>query len=131
MKSILLHALLAARFEPDPQSGKPRARLRYASLARAFKVPQSTVRDACVKFERSMHSYKNFNDLLTYVKSISLERKCNQVKFQLEEKHLRFLTSQKTLSAWATRSLAERTVLFHRIFPEKFIKRWRLREVYR
>ena len=44
---------------------------------------------------------------------------------------MRFLTSKETLTAWATKSLQERTILFHRSYPDKFIKVWRLREVYR
>ena len=45
--------------------------------------------------------------------------------------HIDYLTSESTLKSWVTRSIQERCVLFHRQFPDKFIKPWRLRFVYK
>ena len=40
----------------------------------------------------------------------------------LDEEHIAFLTAQETLISWAGRTLAERAKLFHRRFPNKWIK---------
>lgn len=131
MKPDKLAVILAARYVPDASGRKPVAKLRFSSLAKVFKVPASTIRDVCRAFEKSKHPYKNVSDLYSYVDSLSKKKKCNHAKYRLEEEHLRFLTSQETLIAWATKSLLERTILFHRSYPDKFIKVWRLREVYK
>ena len=124
-------AILAARFIPDASGSKLKAKLRLSSLSKVFKVAESTVRDVCKKFEKSKLPYKNVSDLYAYVESQPTATTCNQPKYRLEEEHLRFLTSKETLAAWATRSLVERTILFHRAYPEKFIKVWKLRKVYK
>ena len=89
------------------------------------------MRRICRAFEKSKHPYKNVSDLYAYVDSLQRKKECNHAKYRLEDEHLRFLTSKETLTAWATKSLIQRTVLFHRSYPDKFIKVWRLREVYR
>ena len=126
-----LAAILAARYVPNAAGGKPSAKLRFSSIAKVFKVSESTVRGVCTAFEKSKRPYKNVSNLYSYVFSLQTKKKCNHTKYRLEEEHLRFLTSKETLTAWATKSLRERTVLFHRSYPDKFIKVWRLREVYR
>ena len=98
-------AILAARFIPDAAGGPLRAKLRLSSLSRVFKVAESTVRDVCKAFEKSKLPYKNVSDLYAYVDSLATKKECNQAKYRLEEKHLRFLTSKETLAAWATMSL--------------------------
>ena len=131
INSDKLAAILASRYAPDASGGKLSAKLRFSSIAQAFKVDNSTVRRICRAFEKSKHPYKNVSDLYTYVDSLQMKKECNHAKYRLEDEHLRFLTSKETLTAWATKSLVQRTVLFHRSYPDKFIKVWRLREVYR
>ena len=52
-------------------------------------------------------------------------------KYELDQHHINYICSESTLKAWVTKSIKERCVLFHRQFPEKFIKPWRLRMIYR
>lgn len=52
-------------------------------------------------------------------------------KYSLDQDHIKFLASESTLLAWVTKSIKERCVLFHRQYPDKFIKPWRLRAIYR
>ena len=52
-------------------------------------------------------------------------------KYDLDQNHINFLCSEDTLNSWVTKSISQRCVLFHRQFPEKFIKPWRLRMIYK
>ncbi len=49
---------------------------------------------------------------------------------QLDEEHIDFLTNLRTLEEWAGRTMKERTVLFHRRFPDKRIAVTSLRRLY-
>ena len=79
-----LAAILAARFVPDASGGKPRAKLRFSSIAKALKTPESSVRDVCNAFEKSKRPYKNPSDLYAYVGSLPLKLECNHAKYRLE-----------------------------------------------
>ena len=84
----------------------------------------------CKNFEDGKLFCRSIDDLRAYVTSITKQKECDKEKFRLQQQHLKFLTSQETLSAWVTKSIVERTALFHRSFPDKFIKLWRLHKVY-
>ena len=60
-----------------------------------------------------------------------LTRKNEKDKYELDQHHINYICSESTLKAWVTRSIKERCVLFHRQYPEKFIKPWRLRMIYK
>ena len=49
---------------------------------------------------------------------------------KLEQEHIAFLTSHDTLQLWAGKTLKMRTVLFHRMFPDKRIAMSSLRRLY-
>ena len=53
-----------------------------------------------------------------------------QILHKLGPEHLHFLTSLHTLEEWAGRTMVERTVLFHRQFPNKRIAVTSLRRLY-
>ena len=49
---------------------------------------------------------------------------------QLDQEHVAFLTDARNLEAWSGKTLKERTVLFHRRFPDKRIAVTSLRRLY-
>ena len=49
---------------------------------------------------------------------------------KLEQEHIDFLTNKDTLQLWAGKTLKQRTVLFHRMFPNKRIAMNSLRRLY-
>jgi len=49
---------------------------------------------------------------------------------KLDQEHVDFLTSPKTLEIWAGETLRMRTILFHRQFPNKRIAVTSLRRLY-
>jgi len=49
---------------------------------------------------------------------------------KLDEEHIDFLLSERVLEQWAGKTMKERTVLFHRIFPDKRIAVTSLRRLY-
>ena len=62
---------------------------------------------------------------------ISRGRKNVEKEFCLNQEHINFLTSEETLKAWITKSIKERCIFFHRSYPDKFIKPWRLLAIYK
>ena len=96
----------------------------YTAIARLLKVPFSTVRSTCVSYEKE--------HLAPPVGVISKKpiKPC-EASYIIEQSHIKFLTSESTLLAWVTKSIKDRCVLFHRSYPDKFIKPWKLRAVYR
>ena len=58
-------------------------------------------------------------------------RKKVSKEYCLTQEHINFLASEKTLMAWITKSIKERCIFFHRSYPDKFIKPWRLRAIYK
>ena len=96
----------------------------YTSISRLTGIPCSTVRSRCLRFEKSRtnaNSMKNSDD----------SEKDEKGAYDLQQVHVDFLTAESTLKSWVSRSIEERCLLFHRQFPDKFIKPWRLRFVYR
>ena len=57
---------------------------------------------------------------------IKLEKRVRQ----LDQEHAAFLTDERVLEAWSGKTLKERTVLFHRRFPDKRIAVTSLRRLY-
>ena len=49
---------------------------------------------------------------------------------KLEEEHVAFLLNERVLEQWAGKTMKERTVLFHRRFPDKRIAVTSLRRLY-
>ena len=96
----------------------------YTSISRLTGIPYSTVRARCLRFEqgRSNSEYNN--------SSVGAE-KDGEGAYDLQQVHVDFLCAESTLKSWVSRSIQERCLLFHRRFPDKFIKPWRLRFVYK
>jgi hypothetical protein len=50
---------------------------------------------------------------------------------KLKRQHIRFLIADETLNDWAQKTLSERCVLFHRLYPEVEISRAHLSHIYK
>ena len=113
---LLIDYLLLLRFGRSEPDKCLRPLLNYASISRITKKPLSTVR-ALIK--------------------MGVEAKLNMLPIQrrirkkLEQHHLDYLCSQKTLREWAHLSLKQRAVMFHRTFPEIKISATLLQTTYK
>ena len=96
----------------------------YTSISRLTGIPYSTVRVHCLRFEQG-RSDSEYND------SNNDSDKGDESEYDLQQAHVDYLCAESTLKSWVSRSIQERCVLFHRQFPDKFIKSWRLRFVYK
>ena len=98
--------------------------LSYAAISRLTGIPCSTVRAHCLRFEQALSDVEHGDS------SAGVERD-KKGAYDLQQLHVDFLTAESTLKSWVARSIRERCLLFHRQFPDKFIKPWRLRLVYK
>ena len=89
--------------------------MKLATIAQMMQVPFSQVKYVCSR------------DLL------AKKRKPKKVKEEriLEEQHIAYLTSQDTLQKWTGYTLAFRSILFHRRFPNKVISASALCRLYK
>ena len=77
--------------------------LNYASISKVVKKPVSTIRDLIKR------------GIVSKMKKLPIQkRKCSK----LDQHHIYYLCSQRTLRGWAHLSLIQRAVMFHRTFPE-------------
>ena len=65
-------------------------------------------------------------------KSLKPQKRISQKKmlYKLDQEHVDFLLSHKTLELWAGLTLKEKTVLFHRKFTDKRVSVTSLRRLY-
>ena len=116
--------ITSLRYASHEGQGSKKRVLSYAAISRLTGIPCSTVRARCLRFEKSRtnaNSMKNSDD----------SEKDEKGAYDLQQVHIDFLTAESTLKSWVSRSIQERCLLFHRQFPDKFIKPWRLRFVYK
>ena len=87
--------------------------MTYANIARVLQLPYATVQHICRYKPIPQHRKKYGGQ----------ERK-------LDQQHIDFLISPETLKLFAGATLKERTILFHRKFPNKKIAVTSLRCLY-
>ena len=120
----MISTILFLRFGDSLQTRQPRHFTSYSAIARMLKVDVNTIRNYCLKAVQSCARDSSLKD--SGNKQDDAEN-----EFFLQQNHINFLTKESTLKLWVTRSIKERCVLFHRQFPDKFIKPWRLRYIYK
>ena len=116
--------VISLRFDVHPGQGNLKRMLSYAAISRLTGIPGSTVRYLCLRFEQNRSDAEHKN-------SGAGAEKGEKAAYELQQAHVDYLCAESTLKSWVSRSILERSLLFHRQFPDKFIKVWRLREVYR
>ena len=99
----LIDYLLLLRFGTCDIGQAARPLLNFASISKIMKKPLSTIRDL-IKL-----------GIDSKLKEIPIQRR---KRMKLEIHHVDYLCNQKTLNEWAHLSLIQRTVMFHRTFPE-------------
>ena len=112
------------RYAAHPGQGSPKRMLSYAAISRLTGIPGSTVRVLCLRFEQNRSDAEHGD-------SGAGAEKGGKAAYDLQQAHVDYLCAESTLKSWVSRSIQERSVLFHRRFPDKFIKPWRLRYVYK
>ena len=106
-------AVLLLRFRctrPKPDAHKYSA---YGTIARALGISYNQVQHIC-------------RSALRPIKAMSGDR----IVRKLGPEHLHFLTSLHTLEQWSGMTMKQRTILFHRRFPDKRIAITSLRRLY-
>ena len=116
--------VLNLRYAVHPGQGSLKIMLSYAAISRLTDIPVSTVRCLCLRFERRRSDAEHSD-------SGAGAEKDGKAAYDLQQAHVDYLCAESTLKSWVSRSIQERSVLFHRRFPDKFIKPWRLRFIYK
>ena len=99
----LIDYLLLLRFGTCEVGPASRPMLNFASISKISKKPLSSIRDL-IKL-----------GIESKLKDRSIQRR---KRIKLEAHHVDYLCNQITLNQWAHLSLIQRTVMFHRTFPE-------------
>ena len=99
----LIDYLLLLRFGTREVSPASRPMLNFASISKITKKPLSTIREL-IKL-----------GIESKLKDLSIQRR---KRIKLEAHHDDYLCNQTMLNFWAHLSLIQRTVMFHRTFPE-------------
>jgi hypothetical protein len=99
----LIDYLLLLRFGTCEVGPASRPMLNFASISKITKKPLSTIRDL-IKL-----------GIYSKLKALPIKRR-KQMK--LETHHVDYLCNQTALNQWAHLSVIQRTVMFHRTFPE-------------
>jgi hypothetical protein len=99
----LIDYLLLLRFGTCEVGPASRPMLNFASISKITKKPLSTIRDL-IKL-----------GIESKLKALPIKRR-NRMKLEIH--HVDYLCNQTTLNQWAHLSLIQRTVMFHRTFPE-------------
>lgn len=88
--------------------------MSYTRIAYALKITTNEVQYICRK------AAKNKTKFLTFKQSLH----------KLEKEHVDFLLSPKTLELWAGLTMKQKTVMFHRRYPNKRLAITSLRRLY-
>ena len=99
----LIDYLLLLRFGTCDNGPASRPMLNFASISKITKKPLSTIRDL-IKL-----------GIESKLKDLPIQRR---KRLKLKTHHVDYLCNQTTLNQWAHFSLIQRTVMFHRTFPE-------------
>ena len=107
-------SVLLLRFRTlEPSKGA----LKYCSYARIAKI-------VCLTYNQVQHICKRA------LVNAGKRPKKQDLSRRLEQIHIDFLTSSKTLELWSGKTISERCILFHRNFPNKKIAPTSLRRFY-
>ena len=112
-KTVLRQTVLLLRFRDTLPTPTSRKFFSYSTIAKVVNTPYSTVQHLC------RHALQPTNKQ-------SLFKRIHE----LSQEHRDFLLEPLTLKQWAGLTLQERTVLFHRRFPDKRISTTSLRRLY-
>ena len=112
-KTVLRQTVLLLRFKDTLPTPTSRKFFSYSTIAKVVNTPYNTVQHLC------QHA-------LQPTKKQSLFKRIHE----LSQEHRDFLLEPLTLKQWAGLTLQERTVLFHRRFPDKRISTTSLRRLY-
>ena len=112
-RTALREAVLLLRFRSSEPAAKSAKYAAYASIARALGITYNEVQHICRRA----------------LKPSAPSTPEKQVR-RLGEEHVAFLLSERVLEQWSGRTMKERTVLFHRQFPDKRIAVTSLRRLY-
>ena len=99
----LIDYLLLLRFGTCEVGPASRPMLNFASISKITKKPLSSIRDL-IKL-----------GIDSKLKDLPIQR---SKRLKLQTHHVDYLCNQTTLNQWAHLSLMQRTVMFHRTFPE-------------
>ena len=99
----LIDYLLLLRFGTCEVGPAARPILNFASISKITKKPLSSIRDL-IKLGIELK-----------LKDLPIQR---PKRLKLQTHHVDYLCNQTTLNQWAHLSLIQRTVMFHRTFPE-------------
>jgi len=109
----LREAVLLLRFRCTRPTAKSAKYAAYARIAQALGITYNEVQHICRR-------------ALKPSAPVSFDK---QVR-QLGEEHVAFLLNERVLEQWSGKTMKERTVLFHRRFPDKRIAVTSLRRLY-
>ena len=112
-KTMLRQTVLLLRFRDTLPTPTSRKFFSYSTIAKIVSTPYNTVQHLC-------------RHALQPTKKQSLFKRIHE----LSQEHRDFLLKPLTLKQWAGLTLQERTVLFHRRFPDKRISTTSLRRLY-
>ena len=113
LKDQLKQAALLLRFRTSSPTSKSRRYLSFKAIASTLKLTPNEVQYLCRK-------------ALKPPKALTIKKKARI----LDQEHLDFLLSRKTLEQWAGFTLQKRAKLFHRRFTDKRIAVTSLRRLY-
>ena len=99
----LIDYLLLLRFGTCEVGPASRPMLNFASISKITKKPLSSIRDL-IKL-----------GIESKLKDLPIQRR---KRLKLKTHHVDYMCNQTTLNQWAHLSLIQRTVMFHRTFPE-------------
>jgi len=109
----LREAVLLLRYRSSRPTPDARKYAAYSAIAGALRMPYNQVQHICRRASRPDAPPKPEK----------------QVR-RLGPEHVAFLLSERVLEQWSGKTMKERTVLFHRIFPDKRIAVTSLRRLY-
>ena len=98
----LIDYLLLLRFGTSDPGQAPRPVLNFASISKVVRKPVSTIRDLIKR------------GIVSKIKKLHIHRR---KRSKLDQHHVDYLCSQKTLRGWAHLSMIQRAVIIHPMFP--------------
>ena len=105
--------MLLLRFRCTRPTPGARKYAAYSTIAQALPISYNQVQHIC---RRALRPSKTMSG--------------DRLVRELGPEHVQFLTSMRTLEQWSGLTMKQRTVLFHRRFPDKRIAITTLRRLY-
>ena len=102
----------------------------YAKIAQMINRSAMYVRNRCLKIVEA-HKIKGAKSKVLTRQRLQDKIQSRWRRSQLMQEHLNYLVDPGTLKSWAGRTLQERRVLFHRMYPDIKISLYHLRLAYK